>query len=68
MIAAIHIAVLLHQQTLPTDRLHGAERGGLAGPYAEQIVEILNKYLADIIFQPVVENTAQKFAPALRGN
>jgi hypothetical protein len=48
--------------------LHRTERGGLAGPHAEQIIEILDKYLADIIFQPVVENTAQKFAPTRRGN
>jgi len=46
VIAAVNVAIFLHQQALSAGRLHGAKRGGLACPHARKIVKKLDEYLS----------------------
>ena len=60
MIAGINIAVVLNNHRTPTSRLMMANRARCANKIGERPFNIHHENLADVTFDPVVENRHQK--------
>jgi len=67
VIAGVDVSVVFQYQRSSACPVENAERGRMAHPVCERIIEDLNKNPSNIILHPAVKNPIEKRAESLRG-